>query len=85
MKKAGTIFILYIIIISRTLACNVCKEKQPDLLKNITHGTGPQSNMDYIIIWCSLLIVAIVFLLSMKYLIKPQEIKREHIKKSILN
>ena len=32
------------------IACPVCEKQQPKILQGITHGSGPQSNWDYIII-----------------------------------
>lgn len=66
-------------------ACEVCKENQPKVLQNITHGTGPSGDVDYIIIWIAVIIVAITLLMSIKYLVRPGEQAPDHIKKSILN
>lgn len=40
------------------LACPVCERNQPKILKGITHGAGPESKWDYLIVW---IMVAIVF------------------------
>lgn len=61
-------------------ACEVCQNNQPKILKNITHGTGPQGNTDYIIIWSAVVIVAATLFLSIKLLIRPKEAAPDHIK-----
>lgn len=65
-------------------ACDVCQNNQPKVLKNITHGTGPQGNWDYIIIWSAVVIVAITLFLSIKYLVKPKETAPGHIKNMVI-
>lgn len=79
--------ILALILLSPfpSFACEVCKNNQPKVLKGITHGTGPQGNIDYIIIWSSVVIVAVTLFLSLKYLISPKENDQNHIKNIILN
>ena len=32
------------------MACEACKQQQPKFLQGITHGAGPGSNWDYVII-----------------------------------
>lgn len=71
--------------ISSVLACTVCKSNQPKLLQGITHGGGPESDWDYVIISFMVLIVLGTFILSVRQLIKPGERNANHIKHSILN
>lgn len=66
------------------LACEVCKKNQPAGMENITHGAGPQGNIDYIITWTAVIIVAVALYLSIKYLVKPREDNPDHIKHSIV-
>jgi len=66
-------------------ACEVCKSKQPKGLADITHGSGPGGNLDYIIVWGAAIIVTITLGMSLKFLIKPQENQPDHIKNSILD
>lgn len=61
-------------------ACELCKDNQPKALRNITHGTGPQGEWDWIIIWSAVVIVGVTLFLSMKFLIKPGENRPGHIK-----
>ena len=67
------------------LACPVCEKQQPKLLKGITHGAGPDSNWDYLIISLMAAIVLVSLYFSIKWLVKPGESKQTHIKHTILN
>ena len=66
-------------------ACEVCEKQQPKMLKGISHGTGPQSGWDMPIIYVSGIIVLFTLIYSVKYLVKPNENAKDHIKRSILN
>lgn len=65
-------------------ACQVCEKNQPEIFKGVTHGLGPQGNIDYIITWVAVIIVAITLFLSIKYLVKPNEDAEDHVKNIIL-
>lgn len=83
MKKI--IILLFLLCLRGSVyACEVCKAKQPAGLKDITHGTGPQGSADLFIIWGAVVIVGVTLFLSVKYLVKPQEVAPDHIKNSIL-
>lgn len=81
MKKiiSSILFTLFLGI-SGAFACDVCQKNQPAVLKNITHGVGPQGNLDYIITWSAAAIVLVALVLSLKYMIKPKENNNSHIK-----
>jgi hypothetical protein len=66
-------------------ACPVCEKQQPALLKGISHGTGPQSNWDMVIIWATIVLVAITLFFSIKFLVRPGEKSETHIKRFILD
>lgn len=66
-------------------ACTVCKKQQPELLQGITHGAGPQSDWDYVIVGATVVVVILTSVLSICYLFRPGESGAEHIKYSILN
>ncbi len=70
---------------SIALACDACKKQQPKITQSFTHGSGPQSNWDWVIIAIITVITILTFIYSMKYLIKPGEKNDNHIKQSILN
>ncbi|MCO5229530.1 MAG: hypothetical protein M9958_00100 [Chitinophagales bacterium] len=85
MKKIIIIlFSLSLWNISSLLACDVCQEKQPDILKGITHGAGPQGETDYIIIWSAVFIVLATLYLSVKFLVNPKETEPDHIKNIVV-
>lgn len=67
------------------LACEVCKKQQPKVLRGITHGAGPQSGWDYVVVWCMVIIAAVSLFYSIKWILRPGEGDSNHIKRSILN
>lgn len=80
--------IAIMIILAISLPCNacpVCDKQQPKILQGITHGAGPQSNWDYLIIAVTAIIVLITLYFSIKWLVKPGEKSDSHIKHLILN
>lgn len=78
----GTIFLL---TLSPVMACDVCQEQQPRVLRNITHGAGPQGTTDFIIIAVAAIIVGLTLVYSIKYLWKPGEKSPNHVKNIILD
>lgn len=84
MKKFFITSVLMIIQIA-ALACEVCKRRQPKILRGITHGAGPQSEWDYVIVGITSLIVVVSLYYSIKWMVRPGERSPDHIKHSILN
>lgn len=78
-------FFLFAGMIPNALACDLCRQNQPKVLQNITHGPGPSGTIDYLITWGAVVIVLITLWFSLKYLLKPQEKDPGHIKYMILN
>ena len=68
-----------------TIACPVCERNQPKLLRGITHGGGPESRWDYLIVYAAVIIVLGTLFFSVKWLIRPGEKSDQHIKRFILN
>lgn len=66
-------------------ACPMCEKQQPKILRGIAHGAGPESNLDYVIVWTMVAIVFITLFFALKYLIKPKENGANHIKRTIIN
>jgi len=66
-------------------ACPACENQQPAMLKGITHGTGPSSNWDYVIVLVAALIVLATLYYTVKWLIRPGEKEANHIKRTVLN
>ena len=66
-------------------ACPACEKQQPKLLQGITHGSGPDGNIDYAIIAIAVLIVLLTLFYSVKFIFKPGEKATNHIKQIIFN
>jgi len=66
-------------------ACPACEKQQPPLLRGITHGAGPQSRWDLVIVWIMTAIVLLTLFFSVRWLIRPGERSDSHIKRLILN
>ncbi len=77
--------LLLFAIHSASTACEVCERNQPKVLRGIVHGSGPDSNYDYISIGITILIGVFTLFYSVKWLMKPGERNADHIKYSILN
>lgn len=67
------------------LACPVCEKQQPEILRGITHGAGPEDRWDYVIVWTMIAIVLVTLFFSVKWLIRPGEGSGNHIKRVILS
>lgn len=80
------LFVTMIIVIYNIpiIACPICEKSQPKITAGLTHGAGPQSNWDWLIIAVITLITVLTFIYSLKFLIKPGEQNSDHIKKTIL-
>ncbi|MDP9959364.1 hypothetical protein [Chryseobacterium lathyri] len=74
-----------ILLVNYALACDACKLQQPEVTKDLTHGTGPESNWDWFIVGIVILITVLAFIYSVKYLIKPGEKDKKHIKYSVFS
>ncbi|MBS1747830.1 MAG: hypothetical protein JST21_16825 [Bacteroidetes bacterium] len=85
MKKvlSGILFFLFGSYVS--FACPVCERNQPAILKGITHGSGPDSQWDYLIVAIAVVIVLYTLFYSVKWLVRPGEKSESHIKRMILN
>ena len=82
MKKYAALILLFI---NMTLwACPTCERNQPKFLRGIVHGSGPESNWDYISIILTIIIALVTLFYSVKWLAKPGEKNTDHIKYSIL-
>ena len=84
MKKVMLIVVLLVTGLM-TFACPTCEIAQPRYLKGITHGTGPQSDWDFLIISVIVIIVIATLFFSIKWLVQPGEKSVTHIKHLILN
>jgi len=86
MKKTALFFtVIFLFVQQIAMACDVCKKNQPEILQDVTHGSGPSGTLDYIIIWGAIIIVGVTLFFSLKYLIKPKEGNPGHIKNIVKN
>lgn len=73
-----------LLIIQYSYACDTCKLRQPKVTQNLTHGAGPESNWDWFIVAIVIAITLLAFFYSVKYLLRPGEKNKNHIKYSFL-
>ena len=85
MKIKTLLFLFFMLAAQVVNACPVCEKKQPAITKGITHGTGPDSNWDWVIIGAITIITILTLVYSIKYLIKPGEKTTNHVKNSIFS
>lgn len=84
MKKLLMI-LPFMLMAFATWACPACEKQQPKVFKGITHGAGPQSNWDYVIVIFTALLVLLTLYYAVKWIVKPGEKQTNHIKRTILN
>ena len=86
LKAVVSFFIALVLVgLGNTWKCEQSKKNQPKVLEGITHGAGPQGNLDYMIIWVAVVVVSITLALSLKFLIRPNENNPHHIKNIVLD
>lgn len=83
--KTKLILLFFFLTISGADACPVCEKQQPKILQGITHGTGPESNWDYVIVGAAVLVVLLTLFYTLKWLFRPGEEGDNHIKRAFLN
>lgn len=84
MKKYSLLIPLLLFRIAAQ-ACPACEKQQPRILRGISHGTGPESQWDYVIVWAAVIAVLLTLFYSVKWIIRPGETASSHIKQFILN
>lgn len=86
MNKLRSILVIAFCVIQQTVwPCPVCDRHQPKILRGVVHGSGPDSQFDYWIIGAVAMIVLATLFFSIKWLIRPMEKERTHIKRMIIN
>ena len=88
MKNKIKYLLTFLLVLFANLtiwACPACEKQQPKITQGFTHGSGPDSNWDWVIIGVIAIITIYTLFYSVKYLVKPGEKNRDHIKNSILN
>lgn len=84
MRKILSIIPLLLLTVA-AMACPVCERNKPKLLQGITtHGSTPDSNWDYVIVIVVTIIAIATFYYSFKWLLRPGEKDKAHIKYSFL-
>ncbi len=83
--KPIMVSLIFFLYAPASFACEVCKTNQPKMLEDITHGQGPQGNVDYLITWSAVVLVTFTLVFSVKYLVKPKEDIPGHIKNIVLD
>ncbi len=84
MKTKTFLILLFALSLQMVVACPVCEKQQPEITRGLTHGAGPQSNWDWVIIAVITAITLLTLVFALKYIIKPGEKSSDHIKQSIL-
>lgn len=85
MKMKTSLTLLLFFSAQFAWACPVCDKQQPGITQGFTHGAGPQSNWDWVIIGVITAITVFTLIYSIKLLLKPGEKNANHIKQSILS
>lgn len=81
----NTAIFFFLLVVNFAFACDACKLQQPKVTRDFTHGVGPRGDFDWIIVAIIAVITILTFIYSLKFLVKPGEKDRNHIKNSILN
>ncbi|MFT3677628.1 MAG: hypothetical protein QM781_17185 [Chitinophagaceae bacterium] len=84
MKKIKML-LCYLLTGLSAFACPVCERNQPKVLKGITHGAGPESQWDYVIVLSTVAITLLTLFFTVKWIMRPGEKSHTHIKRVILN
>lgn len=80
----NTAILLLLLFTTYYYACDTCKLRQPKVTQNLTHGAGPESGWDWFIVAIVIAITLLAFFYSVKYLVRPGEKNKNHIKYSFL-
>ena len=85
MKKIIAAAIFFLLMNATAWACPVCERNQPKVLRGVVHGQGPDGFWDYVIVWAAVVISIVTFYYAVKWLVRPGEKNKNHIKYFILN
>lgn len=84
MKKLIMILILQLCS-GYLFACPVCERNKAAYLRGFTHGSGPDSKWDLVIVAVIGLLTLYTLFYTIKWLIRPNENNPDHIKYSLFN
>jgi hypothetical protein len=79
------LFLLLLFASTYYKACEACDLKQPKITRGLTHGAGPQGFGDWLAVGVIVVISILTVIYFVKYTIKPESKKGNHIKNSVLN
>lgn len=77
--------VLWLPVSLSAIACDACKKQQPKLLQGITHGGGPDSHWDYLIVSAMVIITLYSLYATIRCVVKPKEKNYQDIKNIIFN
>jgi hypothetical protein len=80
MHKVILLFALFVLSRFSVIACDGCRLQQPRILRGLSHGAGPDTQWDYLIVAIAAASGVLTFYYSIKWLIKPGEKSQDHIK-----
>ena len=83
MKKIVSVVSMLIVGFG-AFACPLCEKQQPRILRGIVHGGVPDSNWDYVIVSTVAAITVFTLFFAVKWIVKPGEKEKNHIKYSSL-
>lgn len=66
-------------------ACPVCDRNKKTVIEKLSHGATPNGTWDYLIVGAITVIALVTLYLSIKWLIKPNEDNKDHIKYLFIN
>ncbi len=81
--KRGLVLTALMFISTLSMACDVCSKQQPEALRGIAHGAGPDNSWDYLIVLLTAVVVVVSLIFSVRWLLRPGEKGEDHIKRSI--
>ena len=64
------IAVIFLFVAELAFACEACKQQQPRLTQGFTHGTGPDSRWDWLIV----AVIALITVYTLIYSIKSSTI-----------
>ncbi|MEO7524321.1 MAG: hypothetical protein ABIT58_09515 [Ferruginibacter sp.] len=85
MKKIILVVLSIISLQYPSGACPVCERNKANAILGLTHGATPDGQWDYAIVIAAIIIAVLTLFYSIKWLLKPNENNKDHIKLFILN
>ncbi|MBS1666621.1 MAG: hypothetical protein JST58_04520 [Bacteroidetes bacterium] len=85
MKKRFYLLLVGMLLGQIIYACPACEQQPPKITRGLVHGAGPNSQWDFVIVAIIAAITLMTLFFSLKYLIKPGEKDKDHIKQTVLS